>query len=137
MKYLTSQDLLWINSQLLKRVVGFRVMDLEECIGYQYAYKREPEVHRDAGSFLEGLLRRKPFDEGNEITALVATLGLLGVNGLSLVSRREEAHEILERVQRGELAGEEAVRLLARGEPKPVAEESVAAVMRRVLSEYA
>ena len=137
MKYLTNQDLLWINSQLLKRIVGFRVMDLEECIGYQYAYVLEPEVYRDAARFFEGLLRRKPFDEGNEITALVATLCLLKLNALSVVTTRDEAHQILGRVSRGEVSGTDAVRSLAQGEPGPVANGSVAALMRQVLSEYA
>jgi prophage maintenance system killer protein len=136
-KYLTNQDLLWINSQLLKRVVGFRVMDLEECIGYQYAYKLEPEVYRDAGRFFEGLLRRKPFDEGNEVTALVAALCLLKVNGLSLTASREEAHEVLERVSRGDLTGAEALRSLAQGEPEPIPDGQVASAMRQVLSVYA
>ena len=137
MKYLTNQDLLWINSQLLKRVVGFRVMDLEECIGSQYAYMQEPEVYRDAGRFFEGLLRREPFDEGNEITGLVATLCLLRLNGLSLVKNREEAHQILDRVSRGEISGADAVRSLAQGEPSPAANGSVEALMREVLREYA
>lgn len=137
MKYLTNQDLLWINSQLLKRVVGFRVMDLEECVGYQYAYKREPDVYRDAGRFFEGLLRRQPFDEGNEITALVATLCLLKVNGLTLVASRQEAHDILGRVARGEISGADAVRSLAQGEPEPIADGALASAMRQVLSAYA
>ncbi len=95
MRYLTSQDVIWINSQINRKPVGLRALDLEECIGYQYGYRMIGDELTQIGAFFQGILGRRPFDEGNEHTALYAALALLHLNGFSPELTKDKAEDWL------------------------------------------
>lgn len=89
--YLTVQDVLWINRQAIKRDTGFQYAKLEEATFYQYAYGDSHELIPQAARFLKGFQRMAPFSEGNDATALVATLVFLRINGMLLSLRADRA----------------------------------------------
>lgn len=80
--YLTLQDVLWINLQILKRTERFDAMRLEEATFYQYGYGKSEDLLLQAGRLLAGFSRQAPFDSGNDATAFVATLAFLAMNGV-------------------------------------------------------
>ena len=82
--YLTVQDILWINHQLAKKVLGFRYATLEEATFYQYSYGESTEVPAQAVRFLTGFLRLKPLDALNEATGLVGAIAFVRINGGSV-----------------------------------------------------
>lgn len=79
--YLTVQDILWINLQVTKKVRKFSFARLEEATFYQYAYGESNTLFPQAARFVSGFCRMNPFSAGNEVTALIACLGFLGING--------------------------------------------------------
>ncbi|CAN5683529.1 hypothetical protein BH11ARM2_BH11ARM2_09350 [soil metagenome] len=89
--YLTVQDVLWINRQAVRRDTLFQYARLEEATFYQYAYGDSHELIPQAARFMKGLRKMAPFSEGNEATALVATLVFLRINGMVVTLRPDEA----------------------------------------------
>jgi prophage maintenance system killer protein len=79
--YLTVQDVLWINLQLTKKVQHFNYARLEEAVFYQYAYGDSRTLFPQAARFISGFLKMRPFEAGNEATALVSCLAFLYLNG--------------------------------------------------------
>lgn len=79
--YLTVQDILWINLQVTKKVRHFNYARLEEATFYQYAYGESSTLFPQAARFITGFVKMRPFEAGNEGTALVATLAFLAING--------------------------------------------------------
>jgi death-on-curing protein len=79
--YLTVQDILWINLQVTKKVHHFNYARLEEATFYQYAYGESNTLLPQAARFVGGFVKMRPFEAGNEATALVAFLAFLGING--------------------------------------------------------
>src|SRR5581483_12126113 len=71
--YLTVQDVLWINQELTKKECEFKYAQLEEATYYQYGYGKSRDVLKQAGTFLQGFLKMRPFSEGSPQTALIAT----------------------------------------------------------------
>lgn len=78
--YLTVQDVLWVNLQVTGLIVPFRYAVLEEVTFNQYGYGPETDLLTRAGALLTGFLNKKPFDEGNEETAVIATFAFLEAN---------------------------------------------------------
>src|SRR5436309_1228008 len=81
LKYLTIQDILWINLQLTKKVQHFNYARLEEATFYQYGYGASRDLPRQAGRFLAGFLKLHPLDAGNEATAFLGCVAFLLLNG--------------------------------------------------------
>ena len=90
--YLTVQDMLWINQEVTNEVNSFKHLQLEEGTYYQYGYGKSEEVLEQAGNFIQGFIRLRPFDKGNRATALVAVLAFLEINGYKINLEPNDAH---------------------------------------------
>lgn len=84
LRYLTAQDVLWINLQVTRRVLKFDWVGLEEAVNAQFGYGTSLDPVGQATTFVSEFLRRAPFEYGNEATALVALATFLRMNGLRL-----------------------------------------------------
>ncbi|HEY3782968.1 MAG TPA: hypothetical protein VGL56_17940 [Fimbriimonadaceae bacterium] len=109
MKYLTVQDMLWINLQVTKKVQHFNFAKLEEATFYQYGYGASRDIPLQAGRFLSGFMKLHPFDAGNEGTALLGCGAFLLLNGLKLDVSDSEAFDWLEKVRSKSVRAEEAL----------------------------
>lgn len=94
-RYLTLQDLIWINTEVTKRPQRYAYDRLEEATYYQYSYRQSRDVVRNTARFLWGYLQYRPFEQGNYATALIATLALLHINGYAVHLPVEHASEWL------------------------------------------
>ncbi len=81
LRYLTVQDVIWINTELTKRVQPFDYATLEEAVFFQYSYGAAQGVLPQAARFMSGLARLAPFAAGNAATAFVAGVAFLKNNG--------------------------------------------------------
>lgn len=84
LRYLTAQDVLWINLQVTRRVLKFDWVGLEEAVNAQFGYGASLDSVGQATTFVTALLRKAPFEYGNEGTALIALATFLRLNGLRL-----------------------------------------------------
>lgn len=106
LKYLTVQDMLWINLQVTKKVQHFNYARLEEATFYQYGYGASRDLVKQAGRFISGFMKLRPFSAGNEGTAFVGFGAFLLMNGKSLTLGDYEAGEWVERVRVGKVRPE-------------------------------
>ena len=97
-RYLTLQDLIWINSEIMKSPQPYSYDRLEEATYYQYSYRQSQDVLVQAARFLWGYLKYRPFVRGNLATALIATLAFLHINGYATRLPVERAAEWIEQV---------------------------------------
>ncbi|GIV05114.1 MAG: hypothetical protein KatS3mg016_0689 [Fimbriimonadales bacterium] len=97
-RYLTLQDLIWINSEVTKSPQPYSYDRLEEATYYQYSYRQSRDVLLQAARFLWGYLKYRPFARGNLATALIATLVFLQINGYETRLPVEHAAEWIEQV---------------------------------------
>lgn len=84
LRTLTVQDILWMNLQITRRVNHYSNPRLEEATYYQFGYGDSTGIESQAARLLSGFVRMKPFDAGNEATALAATLAFLEMNDKTL-----------------------------------------------------
>lgn len=119
--YLTVQDVLWINHEVLKEVVPFKFAQLEEAVSFQYGYARSEDILARAGTFLDGFMKLRPFEKGNKGTALVSVLTFLQINGYELILPPEEAANWALEVSHKQKSGAEAVKYAAVRTGIPVA----------------
>lgn len=134
LKYLTVQDVLWINLQATKKVQHFRYALLEEATFYQYGYGASRDLALQAGRFLHGFMRLHPLDAGNEATAFIGCATFLILNGARLDLTDDEATGWLEQVRNGKVRPEEALPIA----PAECAghSPSVAEAVRGVFDQY-
>lgn len=97
-RYLTLQDLIWINTEVVKSPQPYSYDRLEEATYYQYSYRQSRDVPLQAARFLWGYLKYRPFARGNLATALIATLAFLHINGYETRLPAEHAAEWIEQV---------------------------------------
>ncbi|MCX7924444.1 MAG: hypothetical protein N2554_01385, partial [Fimbriimonadales bacterium] len=97
-RYLTLQDLIWINSEITKSPQPYSYDRLEEATYYQYSYRQSRDVPLQAARFLWGYLKYRPFAQGNLATALIATLAFLHINGYEVRLPKEHAAEWIEQI---------------------------------------
>lgn len=95
-KYLTTHDVVWINTEVTGRVNRFNYVRLEEAVYHQYAYGDGVDVLTKADRFYTVMRSAKPFDRGNEETALIALFAYLKLNGYD-VDASTDATQKLER----------------------------------------
>ena len=81
LKYLTVQDVLWVNLHVTGRPQEFNYADLEEVTFYQYGYGGSTDLLAQAARFVSGFLKKGPFESGNEGTAFISVLAFLRANG--------------------------------------------------------
>lgn len=84
MRYLTLQDVIWINTAVTGSPRRYDYDRLENAVYSQYAYGDSRDAIAQAANLLDCLIHYKPFTEGNELTALVATLAFLRLNGFAI-----------------------------------------------------
>lgn len=140
--YLTVQDVLWINHEVSKRVNTFKYAQLEEATFYQYGYGKSEDIIGQAGQFLEGFIKLRPFSSANRATALVSVLTFLQINGCQINLAPGEAAEWALRVARKEQKGIDAIRsAVAEGRGpvalKPVVRTEVHDIMEKYAADIA
>ena len=91
LRYLTVQDILWINLQATGRVNEFNFAALEEATFGQYAYGSSDDLRSQATRLAKGFVAKSPLAEGNEATALIAVATFLRLNGAYLSVCDDEA----------------------------------------------
>lgn len=84
LRYLTVQDILWINLVATGAPQPFRYLDLEEAAYFQYGYGASVNLFAQAASFWIGFQKKRPFSAGNEATAFLAFAAFLRTNGREL-----------------------------------------------------
>jgi len=109
LKYLTVQDMLWINLQATKKVQHFNYAKLEEATFYQYGYGSSRDLGKQAARFLSGFMRLEPFRAGNEATAFIGFTAFLLMNGLALYLEDVAGAEWVTRVRTSRVKAEEEV----------------------------
>jgi len=98
MEYLTTHDLVWINTTITGSAEPYNYVTLEAAMAGQYSYGDSRDVPAQAANLFSSLLFRAPFASGNIRTALVAVLSFLNANGYSTRVTDEEAVGIVQAV---------------------------------------
>ncbi|MDW8289677.1 MAG: hypothetical protein RMM06_03070 [Armatimonadota bacterium] len=104
MRYLTVHDVIWINTALTGFPQRYDFDRLENAVYSQYSYGDSRDALAQGARMLRRLLQDKPFEQGNEQTALVATMAFLQLNGYRLQVRPEEVPAVLEQMMQGQVA---------------------------------
>jgi death-on-curing protein len=120
MEYLTTHDLVWINNTVTGKVNPYNYFDLEACMAGQYRYGNSQNVPEQAATFLERLLFKRPFLEGNRRTAFIALLTFLNANGYATKVQDAEAARILLEVANGRITPAQAIDALATPAQSPL-----------------
>ncbi|MBA3725366.1 MAG: hypothetical protein H0W86_02680 [Armatimonadetes bacterium] len=118
--YLTIQDVLWINHEVTKQVNQYKFAQLEEATFYQYGYGKSEDVLSQAGGFLEGFIKLRPFTSGNRATAFVSALSFLKINGYDVNLDPEAAAEWALKVANREKKGVAAIKEITDKDAGPV-----------------
>ncbi len=112
-RYLTLQDLIWINTEVVGSPQPYAYDRLEEATYYQYSYRQSRDVPLQAARFLWGYLRYRPFAQGNWRTAFIATLAFLEINGYEVHLPVENASDWFLQVARRQRHPLDAIRQIA------------------------
>ena len=136
MHYLTVQDILWINMQITKRQQSFNYARLEEATFYQYAYGQSASVLSQAGRLLYGFTSKKPFVNGSEATAFVATMAFLKLNGMRVNLSDDAASHWVERASRDSSVALEALTSIVEEVKDQHGEPDVRDAVHEVMDEY-
>lgn len=103
MRYLTVHDVIWINTAVTGSPQRYHFDRLENAVYSQYSYGQSQEVLTQAARMFRRLLQDKPFEQGNELTALVATMVFLRLNGYTLQIGADEVQSMLAQVAQGQM----------------------------------
>ena len=98
MEYLTTHDLVWINTTITGSAEPYNYVTLEAAMAGQYSYGDSLDVPTQAANMFSSLLFKAPFAAGNIRTALVAALTFLNANGYSIRATDSEAVGIVKAV---------------------------------------
>ncbi len=113
-RYLTLQDLIWINTEVVGSPQPYSYDRLEEATYYQYSYRQSRNVLLQSARFLWGYLRYRPFAQGNLRTVFIATLAFLEMNGYEVHLPVENASEWLLQVVHRKRHPLDAIRQIAK-----------------------
>lgn len=113
MEYLTTHDLVWINNSITGGASPYNYVTLESAMAGQYSYGQSQDVPAQAANLLSRLLFNRPFQTGNQRTALVATLAFLKANGYQTRVSDEQAAQIIQDVMTHTLTPTQAIADLA------------------------
>jgi death-on-curing protein len=111
--YLTTHDLVWINNAVTGQVNPFDYIRLEAAMAAQYQYGYSKDVPAQAAFFLQQMLAKPPFAQGNLRAAFIATLSFLNINGYATKVTSAEAAQIVKAVVTRDLPPLEAIGQLA------------------------
>jgi death on curing protein len=121
MEYLTTHDLVWINTTITGRVNAYDYVTLEAAMAGQYSYGDSHNVPLQAANLLDRLLKNRPFSEGNIRTAFVATLSFLNANGYATAVDDAAAAAIVSEVATCRKSPSQAISELAAPAAEPLA----------------
>ncbi|MEJ5252191.1 MAG: type II toxin-antitoxin system death-on-curing family toxin [Armatimonadota bacterium] len=130
MRYLTVHDVIWINTAVTGSPQRYDFDRLENAVYSQYSYGQSQDVLAQAARMFRRLLRDKPFEQGSELTALVATMVFLRLNGYTLQVSADEVDVVLAQVAQERMRASEFVQ--QRAQPAPPAEEPLRQVVAQV-----
>jgi len=135
-RYLTVQDLIWLNTEITGAPQPFHYDRLEEATYYQYGYRDSRDLPLQAARFLWGYLTYRPFAKGNAGTALIGVLTLLEINGFEVHLPVEEAAEWLQRVAQRRTHPLRAIRQIIAASPPGRNEQPVRDVAHHLIERY-
>jgi len=121
MEYLTTHDLVWINSSITGKVNPYNYVTLEAAMAGQYSYGDSHNVPEQAANLLDRLLAQAPFSEGNMRTAFIATLSFLNANGYAIKLDDADAASVIRQVAHGRKSARAAIAELAAPAEQPLA----------------
>lgn len=121
MEYLTTHDLVWINTAITGKVNPYNYVTLEAAQAGQYSYGDSHDVLAQAANLLERLLETRPFSEGNVRTAFIATLSFLNANGYATAVDDTATAAIVSAAAQGRTTAAQAVADLAAPAAEPLA----------------
>lgn len=130
MRYLTVHDVIWMNTAVTGSPQRYDFNRLENAVYHQYSYGDSHDVLAQAGRMFHRLLKDQPFEQGNDLTALVAAAVLLRFNGYALRIAPDEVPSILSQLAQGQLDATELLR--QRAEPVEPATGSLRSVAAEV-----
>ncbi|MFY9233088.1 MAG: hypothetical protein WAO58_01370 [Fimbriimonadaceae bacterium] len=131
LRYLTVQDILWINLQVTKKVNDFDFAKLEEAVFYQYGYGSSKDIISQAERFAGSFATLAPFTAGNSASAFVGAATFLYLNGHDLAVEDRVASGWFAEIARGN------GNLRNHVEVSSIRYEDVEAAARAVLDKYA
>jgi prophage maintenance system killer protein len=120
MEYMTTHDIVWINSSVTGKVNPFDYIKLEAAMAAQYQYGKSDNVTAQAAFFLNHLLTKPAFAEGNLRTAFIATLTFLNANGYATKVNSADAAKIVIQTATRDLNPADAISQLAAPAEKPL-----------------
>jgi death-on-curing protein len=120
MEYLTTHDLVWINSSITGKVNPYDYVTLEAAMAGQYSYGDSDNVPEQAARLLERLLAKAPFSEGNMRTAFIAALSFLNANGYATKVDDADAASEIRQVALGQKSATAAIAALAAPAEQPL-----------------
>lgn len=130
MRYLTVHDVIWINTAVTGSPQRYDFDRLENAVYNQYAYGQSRDVLAQGARLLARLLRDRPFEQGSELTALVATMVFLRLNGYTLQMGADEVQSVLAQLTQGQLR---AIELISqRAQPIASADDALRHVVAQV-----
>jgi len=100
-------------------VQHFSYARLEEAVFYQYAYGESNSLFPQAARFVSGFLKMRPFEAGNEATALVSFLAFLSINGYTTDRTGDELAAWLAKVTASVSANGDLIAEIAKPDPDP------------------
>lgn len=99
LRYLTVQDMLWINLEVTGKPNRWNYARLEEGTFNQYGYGQSVNLLPQAATFVGGFIKQRPFTTGNRATALVGVATFLAINDHELVLDDSEAAVWIEQIE--------------------------------------
>jgi death-on-curing protein len=120
MEYLTTHDLVWVNTIVTGEVNPYNYVTLEAAMAGQYRYGQSHDVYWQAANLLERLLFHAPFSQGNRRTAYISALTFLNANGYMTQASDAEATLIVFEVEHRNLRAVEAIAQLAAPADQPL-----------------
>lgn len=133
MRYLTVHDVIWINTAVAGSPQRYDFNRLENAVYSQYAYGQSRDALAQGARLLARLLRDKPFAQGNELTALVAAMVFLRLNGYTLQMKVQEVQTVLAQLEQGQLRATELFRQQA--QPATPEEDTLRQVVGQVFQQ--
>lgn len=112
MEYLTTHDLVWINTTITGVAAPYNYVTLEAAMAGQYSYGNSSDIKSQAANLLRSLLLKAPFGAGNARTALVAVITFLNANGYAVAVSDDVAAALVRSAADGEKTGAEVVESL-------------------------
>jgi death-on-curing protein len=135
-RYLTVQDLIWLNTEITGAPQPYHYDRLEEATYYQYSYRDSRNLPLQAARFLWGYLTYRPFAKGNAGTALIGVLTLLEINGFEVHLPVERAAEWLQRVIHRRMHPLSAIRQIIAATPQGRNEQPIREIAHHLIERY-